>query len=186
MDLPWIYQGFTMDLPWIYQGFTMDLPWIYHGFTMDSPEMYDGKNIKGSFGIMMTHQWIQKVPHVQKMCQWIHLQISATKWSKWGGLGLQYRLPARIFFVQTGRVVPEASNIKSRLHFVATECHLTNCTGSTLDPTKFNHWQLQNVLQIYVGRNFGWQRPNYKMSLGKIMLAIPTFSYFLLQMHWIL
>ena len=61
----------------------------------------------------------------------------------------------------------------------ATECHLTNCTGSTLDPTKFNHWQLQNVLRIYVGRNFGWQRPNYKMSLGKIMLAIPTFSYFL-------
>ena len=61
----------------------------------------------------------------------------------------------------------------------ATECHLTNCTGSTLDPTKFNHWQLQNVLRIYVGRNFGWQRPNYKMSLGKIMLAIPTFIYFL-------
>ena len=61
----------------------------------------------------------------------------------------------------------------------ATECHLTHCTGSTLDPTKFNHWQLQNVLRIYVGRNFGWQRPNYKMSLGKIMLAIPTFSYFL-------
>ena len=60
----------------------------------------------------------------------------------------------------------------------ATECHLTNCTGSTLDPTKFNHWQLQNVLRIYVGRNFGWQRPNYKMSLGKIMLEIPTFSYF--------
>ena len=49
----------------------------------------------------------------------------------------------------------------------ATECHLTNCTGSTLDPTKFNHWQLQSVLRIYVGRNFGWQRPNYKMSLGK-------------------
>ena len=59
-----------------------------------------------------------------------------------------------------------------------TEYHLTNCTGSTLDPTKFNHWQLQNVLRIYVGRNFGWQRPNYKMSLGKIMLEIPTFSYF--------
>ena len=58
-----------------------------------------------------------------------------------------------------------------------TECHLTNCTGSTLDPTKFNHWQLQNVLRIYVGRNFGWHRPNYKMSL--VMLAIPIFSYFL-------
>ena len=61
----------------------------------------------------------------------------------------------------------------------ATESHLTNCTGSTLDPTKINHWQLQNVLRIYVGRNFGWHRPNYKMSLGKIMLAIPIFSYFL-------
>ena len=61
----------------------------------------------------------------------------------------------------------------------ATECHLTNCTGSTLDPTKFNHWQLQNVLRSYVGRNFGWHRPNYKMSLGKFMLAIPIFSYFL-------
>ena len=60
----------------------------------------------------------------------------------------------------------------------ATECHLTNCTGSTLDPTKFNHWQLQNVLRNYVGRNFGWHRPNYKMSLGKFMLAIPIFSYF--------
>ena len=33
----------------------------------------------------------------------IILQISATKW---GGLGLQYRLPARIFFVQTGGVGP--------------------------------------------------------------------------------
>ena len=61
----------------------------------------------------------------------------------------------------------------------ATECHLTNCTGSTLDPTKFNHWQLQNVLRNYVGRNFGWHRPNYKMSLGKFMLAIPIFSYLL-------
>ena len=61
----------------------------------------------------------------------------------------------------------------------ATECHLTNCTGSTLDPTKFNHWQLQNVLRNYVGRNFGWHRPNYKMSLGKITIAIPIFSYFL-------
>ena len=63
----------------------------------------------------------------------------------------------------------------------ATECHLTNCTGSTLDPTKFNHWQLQNVLRNYVGRNFGWHRPNYKMSLGKIMLAIPICSYFLIS-----
>jgi len=52
-------------------------------------------------------------------------------------------------------------------------------TGSTLDPTKFNHWQLQNFLRNYVGRKFGWHRPNYKMSLGKIMLAISIFSYFL-------
>ena len=48
----------------------MDLPWIYHGFSMDlPPEMYDGKNIKGSFesfGIMMTHQWIQKYPMFRK------------------------------------------------------------------------------------------------------------------------
>ena len=29
------------------------------------------------------------------------------------------------------------------------------------------------------GRNFEWQRPNYKMSLGKIMLKIPIFSFFL-------
>ena len=36
-----------------------------------------------------------------------------------------------------------------------------------------------DVLRIYDGRNFGWHRPNYKMSLGKIMLAIPIFSYFL-------
>ena len=134
----------------------------------------------------------------------ILLQISATKW---GGLGLQYRLPARIFFVQTGGVVPPILYLESFCswflsnhafsfcscicwvswsiqHKISlafchlTEYHLTNCTGSTLDPTKFNHWQLQNVLRIYVGRNFGWQRPNYKMSLGKIMLEIPTFSYF--------
>ena len=61
---------------------------------------------------------------------------------------------------------------------------LTNCTGSTLDPIKFNHWQLQNVLRNYVGRNFGWHRPNCKMSLGKIMLAIPIFSYFLTSDAW--
>ena len=61
----------------------------------------------------------------------------------------------------------------------ATECHLTNCKRSTLDPTTFNHWQLQNVLRKYVGRNFGWHRPNYKMSLGKFMLVIPIFSYLL-------
>ena len=99
------------------------------------------------------------------------------------------------FFVQTGGVGPPFLYLHSfcswfRTNKVtdheATECHLTNCTGSTLDPTKFNHWQLQNVLRIYVGRNFGWHRPNYKMSLGKFMLAIPIFSYFKLQMHWIL
>ena len=54
----------------------------------------------------------------------------------------------------------------------ATECHLT------LDPTKFNHWQLQNVLRIYVGWNLGWHRPNYKMSLGQIMLAIRCSAIF--------
>ena len=30
----------------------------------------------------------------------------------------------------------------------------------------------------YVGRNFGWHRPNYKMLLGKFMLAFPIFGYF--------
>ena len=61
----------------------------------------------------------------------------------------------------------------------ATECHLTNCTGSTLDPTKFNHWQLQNVLRNYVGRNLDGKDPTTKCHWEKIMLEIPTFSYFL-------
>ena len=39
---------------------------------------------------------------------------------------------------------------------------------------------------ILVGIFFGWQRPNYKMLLGKIILAIPMFSYFLFWIHWIL
>ena len=34
---------------------------------------------------------------------WIHLQISATKW---GGLGLQYRLPARIFLYKQEGLCP--------------------------------------------------------------------------------
>ena len=117
------------------------------------------------------------------------------------------QIASQDFFVQTGGVVPPILYLESFCswflsnhafsfcscicwvswsiqHKISlafchlTEYHLTNCTGSTLDPTKFNHWQLQNVLWIYVGRNFGWQRPNYKMSLGKIMLEIPTFSYF--------
>ena len=117
------------------------------------------------------------------------------------------QIASQDFFVQTGGVVPPILYLESFCswflsnhafsfcscicwvswsiqHKISlafchlTEYHLTNCTGSTLDPTKFNHWRLQNVLRIYVGRNFGWQRPNYKMSLGKIMLEIPTFSYF--------
>ena len=117
------------------------------------------------------------------------------------------QIASQDFFVQTGGVVPPILYLESFCswflsnhafsfcscicwvswsiqHKISlafchlTEYHLTNCTGSTLDPAKFNHWQLQNVLRIYVGRNFGWQRPNYKMSLGKIMLEIPTFSYF--------
>ena len=45
-----------------------------------------------------------------KQAKKIHLQISATKW---GGLGLQYRLPARIFIVQTGGVVPPILYLES-------------------------------------------------------------------------
>ena len=65
-----------------------------------------------------------------------------------------------------------------KLKHPSTESYLTTARGQHLIQSNSTNDNYKMFSEKYLGRNFGWHRPNYKMLLGKFMLAFPILSYF--------
>ena len=134
--------------------------------------------------------WFFGVPQFLETSIFIHLQISATKMGRtWATV----QIASQDFFVQTGGVAPPILYLESccswflsnhHFHFVVVYVELVE--ASNINSRGQHLIQLKSIIDNYkmfsefmlVGTLDG-KDPTTKCHWEKIMLAIPTFSYFL-------